>query len=133
MLLVPGVNSIHGNVAQSILGGHNAIIIPDRMIKIPPGWLKIYNETSGEWEYVAPGLQGATGPQGATGVGTVGATGPAYTLSVSSTTSASSLTPNATDFDMYAYNASSRPGRLEGGEAFCLKGVFKYFERRFGG
>ena len=103
MLLVPGVHSIHGNVAQSILGGQNAIIITDRKKKMPPGRLKIYNETSGEWEYVAPGIQGATGPQGATGV--QGSTGPAYTISVSSTTSASSLTPNATNFDMYAYTA----------------------------
>ena len=94
-----------------------------------PGRLKIFNETTGQWEYVAPGLigatgpqgpsgpvgatgpqgtqgsQGATGPQGATGVGAVGATGPAYTISVSSTTSGSSLTPNATNFDMYAYTA----------------------------
>lgn len=94
-----------------------------------PGRLKIWNETTSSWDYVAPGLQGATGPQGATGAqgstgpqGTqgiqgatgpqgpqgatgVGATGPAYTVSVSSTTSASSLTPNATNFDMYAYTA----------------------------
>lgn len=56
---------------------------------MPPGRLKIYNGTSGGWEYVAPGLQGATGPSGpsgpagATGVsgsqgiaGPTGATGP---------------------------------------------------------
>ena len=71
-----------------------------------PGRLKIWNETTSSWDYVAPGLQGATGPQGATGsTGGVGATGPAYSISVSSTTSASSLTPNATSFDMYAYTA----------------------------
>lgn len=40
---------------------------------MPPGRLKIYNETSDTWEYVAPGLQGATGS------GSTGATGPAGT------------------------------------------------------
>ena len=54
-----------------------------------PGRLKIWNETTSSWDYVAPGLQGATGPSGpsgpagATGVsgsqgiaGPTGATGP---------------------------------------------------------
>lgn len=68
-----------------------------------PGRLKIWNETTSSWDYVAPGIQGATGPQGA--AGEVGATGPAYSISVSSAASASSLTPNATNFDMYAYTA----------------------------
>lgn len=31
-------------------------------------------------------------------------------------------------FDMNAYNAVSRPGRPEGGEAVCLKGVFGYIK-----
>ncbi len=32
-------------------------------------------------------------------------------------------------FDMNAYNAASKPGRPEGGEACCLRGVFKYIEQ----
>ena len=104
-----------------------------------PGRLKIYNEASGQWEYVAPGLigpsgptgpqgtagtngtngvTGATGPQGTTGAtgpqgttgnqgftGPQGATGPMYSVTVSSTTSGSSLTPASASYDMYAYTA----------------------------
>lgn len=36
-------------------------------------------------------------------------------------------------FDMNAYNIESKPGKPEGGEAECLKGLFKYLEQRFGG
>lgn len=94
------------------------------------GRLKVWNYVTGQWEYVSPGLmgptgptgtQGATGPQGNTGstgpqgnqgftgptgnTGAQGPTGPVYSATVSSTTSASSLTPAAASFDMYAYTA----------------------------
>ena len=36
-------------------------------------------------------------------------------------------------FDINAYNATTTAGKPEGGEAFCLKGVFKYIEQRFMG
>jgi leucyl aminopeptidase len=32
-------------------------------------------------------------------------------------------------FDLNAYNGTTKPGRPEGGEACCLRGVFKYIER----
>ncbi|EKE00884.1 MAG: hypothetical protein ACD_21C00258G0001 [uncultured bacterium] len=35
-------------------------------------------------------------------------------------------------FDMNAYNAKSKPGHPEGGEAECLKGVFRYLQKSFG-
>ncbi|MDR1012342.1 MAG: leucyl aminopeptidase family protein [Coxiellaceae bacterium] len=35
-------------------------------------------------------------------------------------------------FDMNAYNEIFRPGRPEGGEAMCLRGLFRYFEFLFG-
>jgi len=31
-------------------------------------------------------------------------------------------------FDINAYNATTTPGKPEGGEAVCLKGLFKYIE-----
>jgi len=34
-------------------------------------------------------------------------------------------------FDINAYNASTRPGKPEGGEACCLRGIFKYIECHF--
>lgn len=34
-------------------------------------------------------------------------------------------------FDMNAYNVVSKPGRPEGGDACCLRGLFKYFNNRF--
>lgn len=38
--------------------------------------LKVYNQSKGEWEYVAYGLRGATGASGPAGNGATGATGP---------------------------------------------------------
>jgi len=35
-------------------------------------------------------------------------------------------------FDMNAYNVKSMPGKPEGGEAECLKGVFHYLQQAFG-
>lgn len=101
---------------------------------MPPGRLKIYNETSEEWEYVAPGLQGATGPtgaQGATGVqgvqgstgsqGTTGATGPqgntGSTGAVGATgpirnvrtqdVSTGTVTPNVDNYDLIVVTGSA--------------------------
>ncbi len=34
-------------------------------------------------------------------------------------------------FDMTAYNAKSKPGKPEGGEAMCLKGVFEFLRNKF--
>jgi leucyl aminopeptidase len=34
-------------------------------------------------------------------------------------------------FDMTAYNVKSKPGKPEGGEAMCLKGVFEYLKNKF--
>lgn len=34
-------------------------------------------------------------------------------------------------FDINAYNASTTPGKPEGGEASCITSLFKYFERNF--
>lgn len=31
--------------------------------------------------------------------------------------------------DMYAYNSSTKPGKPEGGEACCFRGIFKYLEQ----
>ncbi len=35
-------------------------------------------------------------------------------------------------FDVYAWNASSRPGRPEGAEAQLLRGLYRYLEERYG-
>ena len=67
------------------------------------GRLKVWNHVTGQWEYVAPGIQGATGPQGSSGPS--GATGPMYSVTVSSATTATSVTPASATYDMYAYTA----------------------------
>jgi leucyl aminopeptidase len=35
-------------------------------------------------------------------------------------------------FDLYAWNASPRPGRPVGGEAFALRGLFHMLKARYG-
>ena len=35
-------------------------------------------------------------------------------------------------FDVYAWNAASRPGRPEGGEAMAIHAAFEVIENRFG-
>jgi len=103
------------------------------------GRLKVWNFVDGQWEYVAPGMGGATGPTGPQGIagptgpagtngtngftgatgpqgptgptgiagtqGSTGPTGPAVTISVSSTATGTSLTPNSSTYDMYIYTA----------------------------
>lgn len=73
---------------------------------------KAYNSVTAQWEYIDEAPMGATGPQGPQGdpggaTGNTGSTGPSYSFTVSSATSASTLTPNVDSYDLWALTALS--------------------------
>ena len=73
---------------------------------------KAWNAVAGEWQYIDEAPMGATGPQGPPGdpggaTGNTGSTGPSYSFVVSSATTAVSLTPDISTYDMWELTALS--------------------------